>query len=62
MAEPSAGRVAVEVIATLNHFTELATGTTATGGMLGVDVRSRVAILFMLEADAVAPRPSRHSA
>ena len=62
MAEPSAGRVAVEVIATLNHFTQLATGTTSTGGMLGVDVRSRVAIVFMLEADAVAPRPSRHSA
>ena len=62
MAEPSAGRVAVDVMATLNHFTELTTGTTATGGMLGVDVRSCVAIVFMLEADAVAPRPSRHSA
>ena len=62
MAEPSAGRVSVEVIVTLNRCTELATGTTATGGTLGVDVRCRVAILFMLEADAVAPRPSRHSA
>ena len=62
MAEPSAGRVAVEVIATLNHFTELAIGTTATDGMLGVDVLSRLAIVCMLEADAVAPRPSRHSA
>ena len=28
MAEPSAGRVAVEVIVTLNRCTELATGTT----------------------------------
>jgi hypothetical protein len=62
VAEPSAGRVSVEVIVTLNHCTELATGTAATGGMLGVDVRCRVAIGFMLEADAVAPRPSRHSA
>ena len=62
MAEPSAGRVAVEVIVTLKRCTELATGTAATGGMLGVDVRCRVAIVFMLEADAVAPRPSRHSA
>jgi hypothetical protein len=31
-AEPSAGRVVVEVIVSLNHFTELATGATATGG------------------------------
>ena len=61
MAEPSAGRVAVEVIVTLNHCTELATGTTATGGMLGVDVRCRVAIVVMLKADAVAPCASRHS-
>ena len=61
MAEPSAGRVAVEVIVTLHHYTEMATGTTATGGMLGVDVRCRVAIAFMLEADAVAPCASRHS-
>ena len=55
MAEPSAGRVAVEVIVTLNRCTELATGTTATSGMLGVDVRCRVAIDVMLKADAVAP-------
>jgi hypothetical protein len=60
MAEPSAGRVAVEVIVTLNHLTELATGTTATGGILGV-VRCRVAIVVMLKADAVAPCASRHS-
>jgi hypothetical protein len=46
MAEPSAGSVAVEVIVTFNHCTELATGTTATGGMLGVDVRCRVAIVL----------------
>jgi len=61
MAEPSAGRVAVEVIVTLNHCTELVTGTTATGGMLGVDARCRVAIVVMLKADAVAPCASRHS-
>jgi hypothetical protein len=61
MAELSAGRVSVEVIVTLNHCTQLATVTTATSGMLGVDVRCRVAIVFMLEADAVAPCPSRHS-
>jgi hypothetical protein len=60
-AEPSAGRVVVEVKVTLEHFTELATGTTATGGKRGVDVRSHVAIVFMMEADAVAPFASRHS-
>ena len=62
MAEPSAGRVAVEVIVTLNHCTELTTGTPATGGKRGFDVRSRVAIVFRMEPHAVAPRPSRHSA
>jgi hypothetical protein len=41
--------------------TQLATVTTATGGMLAVDVRCRVAIFFMLEADAMAPCASRHS-
>ena len=51
-AEPSAGRVSVEVIATLNHCTELTTGTPATGGKRGFDVRSRVAIDFMLDIDA----------
>ena len=61
MAEPSAGRVSVKVIVTLNRCTQLATVTTATGGMLGVDVRCRVAIVVMLKADAVAPRASRHS-
>jgi hypothetical protein len=60
-AEPSAGRVVVEVIVTLNHFTELAIGTTATGGKRGFDVRSRVVIDFMMKADAVAPCASRHS-
>ena len=52
MAEPSAGRVSVEVIATLNHCTELTTGTPATGGKRGFDVRCRVAIDFMLDIDA----------
>ena len=52
MAEPSAGRVSVEVIVTLNHCTELTTGTPATGGKRGFDVRSRVAIDFMLDIDA----------
>jgi hypothetical protein len=45
----------------LGNFTELATGTTATGGKRGFDVQSRVAIVFMMEADAVAPCASRHS-
>jgi hypothetical protein len=61
MAEPSAGRVSVEVIVTLNCCTQLATVTTATGGMLGVDVRCRVAIVVMLKADAMASCASRHS-
>jgi hypothetical protein len=61
MAEASAGRVSVKVIVTLNRCTQLATVTTATGGMLGVDVRCRVAIVVMLKADAVAPCASRHS-
>ena len=51
-AEPSAGRVSVEVIVTLNHCTELTTGTPATGGKRGFDVRCRVAIDFMLDIDA----------
>ena len=61
MAEPSAGRVSVEVIVTLNRCTQLATVIPATSGMLGVDVRCRVAIVVMLKADAVAPCASRHS-
>ena len=51
-AEPSAGRVSVEVIVTLNHCTELTAGTPATGGKRGFDVRCRVAIDFMLDIDA----------
>ena len=37
-AERSAGRVVVEVIDTSNHFTELATETTATDCKRGFDV------------------------
>ena len=62
VAEPSAGRVAVEVIVTLNRFTELPTGTKHTNvtvGRRGFDVRSRVTINFLKDSHDLACRSWR---
>ena len=57
--EPSDGRVAVEVIVTLNRLTELTTGTHLTVDKHGFDVRSRVTINFLKDSHDLASRSWR---
>ena len=59
MADPPGGRMSVEVILTLNRFTELTTGTHVTVGRRGFDVRSRVAINIWKDSHDLAYRSWR---
>ena len=59
MAEPSAGRVAVEVIVTLNRCTQLVTGTTGTRHKRLNDARILRTKTFLMDSHDLACRYPR---